>query len=125
MLKMRINHLLILPAVLSLLLIWLYLAGCDEHNIVEPRFSQGDNIDFTIDNEVEDTLTIDIAFPEASHIKIYILDCAGEVIATLFDGFMPAGTNSIHHNISDYEDGYYCLIFARDSMRIRKWFEIT
>ena len=101
---------------ISLLMIFaaLVINGCDDRNIVEPRFYDADEISDRV--PVIDGERIGFAIPYVSTVSFCLLGSAGEVIVMFYDNeILAAGSYTVDFDWRDangnkYPDGLYCLL---------------
>jgi len=112
--------------ILIVLLIAIFYSGCDDYNIVEPRFYEGEYIKNM--ELITGETTIYFAIPEASVIGLYLIGSAGEVIEVIYEGYLSAGIHSFEFDWRDengdkYPDGIYCFFLRADEFKRMDCFE--
>ena len=72
-------------------------------------------------NPFNPTTTINFALPKASQVSLKVYDLLGKEVATVVDGFMEAGEQSVPFNASELSSGtyFYCLT-AGEFTAVRK-----
>jgi len=113
--------------VLIALLFAIFCSGCDDYNIVEPRFFE--DVQNNDQSQLEyDNYLFRVSLPRACVIGLYLLGSAGEVIEVVYEGYLPAGVHYFEFDWRDenghkYPDGVYCSLLLGDGFKCMKCVE--
>jgi len=111
-----------------LLLMVIFLTGCDDYNIVEPRFFDENSDENSIIPRVikieepawcetyPGQLILSFVLADRYDISFYVMGTAGNVIIALYEGSSGAGTHELFWDMKDYngnritDEKFYLLL---------------